>query len=262
MRLKLSTLPILMLMAAVLPTAVRAQHSDVELGYDSLLSPSRIDIELAPNQFTIDGIGLFESEFVALDPFNPNDFGADDPGFATNDAEGLLLNANDRLWIQALNASMFSSFGVGYVNYFNPGTGMLQALGRIAILDNTGGTADLILNGGSIQSGANPQFIQAADGDGDIHDHVTFDLLDDGVAPLGAYGIMFRLQSDFAPANGSMDVDSDPFWIVFNHGMSINDFENLALPAYGFGAVPEPGTGAVLAVLALAVTGIRRRRCS
>jgi hypothetical protein len=248
-------LPILVLLAGVLPVAVSAQHSDVELGYDNLLSPSRIEIE-AP-ELTIEGISLFTSNFVALDPFNPGDLGADDPGFATNDAEGLLLNANDLLWIQALNASSSSAYGAGYVNYFNPGTGMLEAFGQIAVQDNTGSTADLFLNGGSA-SGPNPQFIQDADGDGNIHDHVIFDLLNEGSSPAGAYGVLFRLQSDFAPANGSMDVSSDPFWIVFNRGMSAGDFRNFALPA--FGAVPEPGAGILLAIGASGLAITRRRR--
>lgn len=262
MKLRLMHIPIVLWLFGLLPAMAVAQHShsDIELGYDNLLSPSRIEMEAG--EITVEGIRLYEGAFVELDPFNPGDFGADDPGFATNAFEGLLMNANDRLWLQALNASSFSSFGVGYVNYYNPGTGMLEAAHRIAILDNTGATANLFLNGGFIESGANPQFIQTADGDGDIHDHVIFDLLDDGTAPLGAYGILFRLQADFSPGNGTMDVNSDPFWIVLNRGMSEEDFETLALPAFGLFAIPEPGAGVLLAGLALAATVRRRKRLS
>ena len=159
-----------------------------------------------------------------------------------------------------MDAAAYSDFGVGYVNFYNPLTNSLQATGSLAIYDNSTQTDDLILDGLLI-SGSNPQFVDFGDSSGDIHDHVVFDLLNDATASFGAYGIMFQLQSDFATADGTMDLSSDPFWIIFNHGMSSSDFDNFALPAFGVGAaIPEPGTGVVLLALCGVVMGRRRVR--
>lgn len=248
-----------MLVVASFSTKAAAQHAgDVEFGYDNLVTPSAFVIDA--NSFTSDGLLYFESEMEELDPFNPGDYSSDEPGFTTNEGEGLLVNNGDQIWLNALDASAFSSFGVGYVNYYNPTTDALEALGRIGVLDNSGSTADLVLNGNSIETGANPQFIGQGDSDGDVHDHVIFDLLDDGTAPLGAYGILFQLQSDLAPSDGSFDVSSDPFWIVWNHGLSESDFENLALPGFGVTAVPEPGSLTIAGLCAGALLLRRRRR--
>ena len=105
------------------------------------------------------------------------------------------------------------------------------------MIGNSISVADLILNGASIESGGNPQFVDVGNSN-NIHDHVIFDLLDDETAPFGAYGIMFQLESDLAPADGEMDVESEPFWIIWNHGMSEADFESLAIPQFmGAGGV-------------------------
>lgn len=241
---------------AMLSTNVFAQHSDIEFGYGT--DPTEIEIEGV--EFTTDGFALFEAEMEELDPDgDPGNFSSDEPGYTTNDAEGLLVNEDDRIWLRAVDASVESLFGVGYVNYYNPTEDMLEASGRLSILDNTASTADLILNGGSIESGDNPQFLAFGDEHGDVHAHVDVDLLDDATAPTGAYGILFQMQSDFDVADGNMDAESDFYWIVWNHGMDEEDFENLALPKFGLAAVPEPGS---LSLLALGATALfmRRRR--
>ena len=83
---------------------------------------------------------------------------------------------------------------------------MLEASGEITISDNTGGTADLVLNGGSIVSGVNPQFLDLADGTGNVHNHLEFDLTDSLVNSddFGAYGLLVQLQSDHSPGDGTM----------------------------------------------------------
>lgn len=247
----------------ILPSLGYSQHSDIEFGYDDVGNPTTFDIE--GFEFTSDGFTVFEGEMEELDPFNLGNFSSNEPGFTTNFGEGLSVNVDDLIWLQALDASQSSAFGVGFVNYYNPTSQLLETAGRLSIIDNSTSTVDLVLNGDSIESGPNPQFLGRA-GDstehslGVLHDHVVIDLLDDATAPLGAYGILFQLQTDLADANGdtdgNIDFSSDPFWIVWNHGLSDDVFENEALAS--FGVVPEP-SGLGLLVLSSALFLVRRR---
>ena len=258
--MKYKLLALVLFMACVSSNAL-AQHNDVEFGYDNASNPTSFILSpLGFSSTTADGITLVRSNMEELDPFTPGDFSGDQPGFATHAAEGLIVNAGDAIMINALDASLHSNFGVGYVNYYNPNTDTLEASGRIAFEDNTGGTADLVLNGGFIESGDSPQFIGLADGNGNVHDHIVWDLLDDATAPTGAYGLLVQLQSDFGPLDGTIDLSSDPFWLVFNHGMSESDFENFAIPS--FGAIPEPGSISIIGLTACLYTLRRRRRQS
>ncbi len=218
-----------------LPSDLLAQHADIEFGYDNVNSPAAFAFSpLAFEATTGDGISVAESSFRELDPFNPGEFSSDQPGFATDNVQGLDVNPGNAILISALDASMESAFGVGYVNFYNPATDVLESTGRIAFKDNRSGTPDLVLNGPAIESEITPQFIERADNTGTVHDHITWDLLDDASAPLGAYGILVQLQSDFT-FDGTIELSSEPFWIVFNHGMSDADFESLALPSFGVG---------------------------
>ena len=252
----ISTIAILCMSSGLL-----AQHTghagDVEFGYDNLASPTAFDIE--EPEVTSEGFLFFESEMEELDPFTPGDFSSDEPGFTTNSAEGRLVNENDQIWLRVVDAAINSTHGVGFVNYFNPTTGMLEASGRLGVYDNSATSIDLILNGNMIESGDNPQFLGLGDDHGDVHDHLIIDLLDDATAPIGAYGVMFQLQSDLSTADGTMDLSSDPFWIVWNHGMSESDFESNAVPSFGIASVPEPGSAVVLAMTLGFLTSRRKR---
>lgn len=232
-----------MLLVAALSSVAVAQHSDIEFALDDFNNPTGIVV--TGDEFTSEGIQFFESEFEE-DPFTAGLFSTEDPGF-----EGE-VNAGDLAFLRILDASVESSFGVGFVNYFNPNTGALEASGRISVeQDQTTATSDLILSGGSIESGDNPQLASVGDSVGEAHDHLVFDLLDDSSAPFGAYGLLAQLEVN--------DVESDPFWIIINHQLSEEDFEGPALAAFGVSAVPEPAA----AILLMGVTGAiltRRRR--
>jgi len=96
----------------------------------------------------------------------------------------------------------------------------------------------LVLNGGSTETEALPQFIAVGLESGlnfdgaDFHQHVDFDLLDDNTTPAGAYGILIQVQTDFSPADGIADLTSEPLWFIWNHEISGSAFQNLALPAF------------------------------
>ena len=206
-------------------------HSDLEFGYDNLNTPTAFEIEEVES--TSDGFLFYEAEMEELDPIgDPGNFSSDEPGFTTNALEGLLINEEDQIWLNAVDAATYSLFGVGYVNYYNPGTDSLDAVGNLAVQDNTSSTDDLILSG-AMATGPNPQFLGLGDMDGDLHDHVVINLLDDATAGIGAYGVMFQLQADFDPFDGNIDLTSETFWLIWNHGMSEEDFETRALPRFG-----------------------------
>lgn len=232
-------------------------HSDLEFGYDDTSNPTAFEIE--NDNESDEGIQFYEAEFEILDPANPSDYSADEPGFTTEALEGLLLNPNDQISICPLDASLYSSHGVGFVNFFNPSTGMLEASQRLSVIDNSGGTSDLVLDGAT-SSGDPLQFLGLVDNDGDLHDHVVIDLLDDATALPGAYGVLFQIHA--VQASGAPDIVSDPVWFIFNHELSEEQFEGPALAAFGIveaEAVPEPSS------LALLFTGVtclvlRRRR--
>jgi len=233
-------------------------HSDLEFEYDSLGTPTKFVIE--SDEFTSDGFLFFEGEFADGDPAPGNQLEADDPGFATH---GLRVNPGDQIWLNFLNASDHSGFGRGYVTYFDPMTSALSAAGRIGVIDNAGSTLDLLMNGGFLEAGSGPtrQFLQTANSFGGIHSHVTFDLLDDDAAPIGAYGVMFEMQSLFnGNTSGLADLTSEPIWFIFNHGMSDDDFDSIALPAFGVSAIPEPGSAGVLLLTGMATLLRRRKR--
>lgn len=255
----MKTRVLFLFMAMVCPVVIgnAQEHSDIEFGYDDLMNPTAFDIE--GDDFTTEGLLFFESAMEILDPDgDPGNYSADEPGFESAPDEGFVVNAGDRLWLNVINASVVSNLGQGYVTYFDPDDNSLSAFGGISIIDNTDSTADLVLDGQSIISGPNPQFIEQADAGGEIHDHVVFDLLNDGTAPFGAYGMLFELQADFASNGyGSIDLTSDRFWIIFNHGMDEDVFDSQALPA--FGAIPEPGSLGLLA-FGIGALALRRKR--
>ena len=245
--------------ATSLSQSAFAQHADVEFGYDNPSAPTTIVLE--NDDVSSEGIQFWESDIELLDPDTPGDFGWADPGFEAALDEGLQFNPGDNIFISVLDARDHSSFGQGFVNLYNPTTALLEASQSIAVIDNTPtGTTDLILNEAEDPVGDALQFLATAEDDGDAHDHVVFDLLNDDTAPIGAYGVLLEVRA--VQANGSPDVVSDPFWFILNNNLPEEDFEGPALGAFGIvetAAIPEPTSLALLFGGATCLV-LRRRR--
>jgi len=243
--------------AASISTVTFAQHSDIIYGYDDNSNPGAIILE--NDNTTSDGIQYWESAFEDADPGTAGDqLQADEPGFANEPGEGFIFNTGDEIFVAAVDASMYSSFGVGFVNYYNPGSGMLEASGDITIFDDVGSTSNHVLSGATATGDA-LQFLGTADADGEVHEHVTFDI--DDSAAVGAYGVLLRVYSDLDIPDGTLDVESDEFWIIFNNGLTEEEFEDWALPQFGVvTSVPEPGSLGFIVAGSLYAISRRRRR--
>jgi len=254
------------LMTAWMATPVFAQHSDVEFGYDDLVDPTVLEIEVGES--TITGLPFFEADFEELDPTGaPDDFSAEDPGFATAPDEGLNANTGDQIFVEILDASGSALFGgLGYSTFYNPVTNALEAGGDFLVTGNSSAFDPLQIDNGGINedSGSTLQFVDTVlnlvdpeSGETIAFDeHIIFDLLDD--ATPGAYGFLLQLHSNFAgtTVEDGFELTSDPFLVILNNQLSEDVFENSAVPAF---TVPEPGT---FALLSAGMSGVllRRRR--
>jgi len=260
----------LTLMTTLVATPVFAQHSDVEFGYDDLVNPTVLEIEVGES--TITGLPFFEAEFEELDPTGaPDDFSAEDPGFATAPDEGLNANTGDQIFVEILDASGSALFGgLGYSTFYNPAANALEAGGDFVVTGNSTAFDPLQIENGGVAGGNALQFVDTVENNINLltgetiafDEHIIFDLLDD--TTLGAYGFLLRLHSNFAgtTVEDGFELTSDPFLVILNNQLSEDDFENLAVPAFtgiSPATVPEPGT---FALLAAGMSGVllRRRR--
>ena len=231
---------------AILAAVSSAQHSDIEYGLDDLANPTSI-VFGGDAETTADGIRLYEAEFN--EPF-AGVFTTDDPGFEAD------LNPNDIARIRIVDAT--AAGGEGFLNFYDPTNGTITAGGLLEVrnLISLITEAPLVLDGATA-SGDNPQTVSVADSDdGEAHGHVDFDI-DDAATP-GAYGLLAQLE--VTAADGNYFLESEQFFIVFNHQLSDDVFENEAVPAFlGLSAVPEP-TSAMLLSGVLGSLFLRRRR--
>ena len=205
-------------------------HSDVEFGYEA----GQIAVE-----FGSEG-PIFEAEFPTSGLFEQE---TDDPGFTTNDAEGLLVNEGDIIDYNILGPLKYHD-GTSFAP--------VPAGAYIEIGDNPSGT--LNVDGSTVGPVSGPGIIGIGDVDGDVHTHIEFTLepssLD--VPEYGAYGLFMELTTD----EGGL-ANSDPFYIVFNFGLDEEVFEG-AVEEFA-ACVPEP-TSLALVGTAAAVVGLARRR--
>ena len=268
------------LIATFLPAISYGQEDiDIEFGFDDFTNPTEIEVEF--DQLTTEGLGFTDGAFEEL--FG-NDLETENPGFITPATEGGgetgRFNPGDQVNILFLDAAASSdtNLGQGFVTFFNPATGALEASPTdITIESQLDGSSTL--SGTSI-TGSNSLLISeasdgflvsnAADPDenltlglGEIHNHLNFDL-DDATAQVGAFGLLLQFEADIAGPDGNVDgiaeFTSDPFFLIFNNGLSEEEF-GTALVAFGAPeAIPEPAAGLVLTAVAGAIMTRRRRR--
>lgn len=222
---------------AVVASPHALSHSDIE----TTIIGGKLTVDAgntAPIAFGT-GYKIFEGDFGDL-PGGPT--GTDDPGFLA--PEGTFLSG-EQLWYNAL----------GTLRYWDGAHWGAAPAGMTLALDDVLGNKTLISSAGVVNSyGA----IDAADAGGGIHSHLDFTISD--INPPGAYLATFELTSRDAAGNlPSPYLDSDPFHIVFNHGLSSNAFETSVTALVS--PVPEPETYAMfLAGLTLCGAIARRRR--
>ena len=264
-------------------------HSDIEFGFAP--DSEELEFEIENDTVNDDGFQVFEGSFgIALG----NESTTDNPGFITPVDEGLTVNQGDNIFVRVLNAGATdgNTIGSGFVNFYDPNqpdAGIQSDVGTITVIGNdpndpdedivavfdgdvpVSGIVSLFLaegSDGTFQSDLPPSLLGDEEGDeqnielgvGEIHNHLNFTFTADADVP-SAVGLLLQFEADLASVDGDgIDVVSDPFFLVFNNGLSEEVFETQALPAFGVNAVPEPTSGILLAAVGSAILTRRRRR--
>ena len=245
-------------MFAMLFTSVSfAQHTDIEFGFEDPSSASPV-FEILLDEFTEEGIAVAEGEFEGSGAFRT----ADSPGFITpvEEDENLTVGVGDQVFIRVLDASADDSptkLVSGYVGFWTPDGGLQSfdsSFGTLSIESNTIGSDDPTFSDftGDSADGPTDLFLAVGSdgtalsdvppslgeenvtlGPGEIHNHLAFDLSGDLAATNGAVSLL--LQFSVVRRDTGDVIDSDPFFLIFNNGLSEDEggeFE-AALLAFG-----------------------------
>ena len=197
-------------------------HSDIEFGY----MDGKIEVEFG------DEGQVFEGAFPTSTDIGEGlvEQFTDDPGFNTNDAEGLSVNPGDRVDFQVL----------GPLAYHN-GSSFSAVPGGSHILIEDAALQVLSVNAQTVGPVSSVGPIAVGDGDGDVHAHLDFALQPTSLGELefGAYGLQMRLVTDAVGI-----ASSDPYFVVFNFGLDDPVFEG-AVEDFA-SIIPEPTSLAAL----------------
>lgn len=261
------------LVAAFLPTVSFGQEIediDIEIGFDDFNDPTEIEIETPFPRFNNAGVGIADGEFTELF----GELGTDNPGFITPATEGeeARFNPGDAISLAFIDST--SSGGQGFVTFFNPTTGALEASTSSITIANQG-DVDTTIDGEAL-IGENSLLISVASdgfllsnipgapasenevlGLGEIHNHLSFAL--EGNTP-GAFGLFVQFEAD-TDGDGVANFDSDEFFLVFNSGLDDAGFATAlaAFEATGV-AVPEPSSCIAMGAIGAGILTRRRRR--
>lgn len=208
-----------------------AQHGDIAFGYVD----NKIHILLGPEG------RVFEGNFVTSGSVEQS---TDSPGFVTFSS----LSANDVIDYKILSPLAYHS-GTSFE--------AVPFGASITIGDNPPNPGSLIVDASTVGPTTGPGSISKAGATGVIHSHIDFDLrpLALDAPEYGAYGLLMSLasfESDGTTPTGI--ADSDPFYIVFNFGLGVAQYEH-AVSEFS-AQVPEPTS---LAPLGFACVAMLRR---
>jgi len=210
-------------------TALAQHDGDIEFGYAN----GKIEIEFGPEGF------VFEGEFPTSGLFQQN---TDDPGFESEDGS---LTPGDIIDYLVLGPLMYHN-----------GTSFAPVPTGVAIVISDNPSGSLIVDANTVGPVSGPGAIAQADSSGEVHAHIDFTLTPSGLgaAEFGAYGFLMQLTT----TNPNI-ASSDPFYMVFNFGLSHHDFHEAV---EDFAAIiPEPSS-MLLCGMGLTFVLARRRRRS
>ena len=263
------------LVAVSLPTVSFGQIEDVdiEIGFDDFNNPTEIEIETPFPRFNNAGVGIADGEFTELF----GELGTTNPGFITPATEGEEARFNPGDAISLAFGDSTSSGGQGFVTFFNPTTGALEASSSSITITNqefeTGGIGSTVVSGSSLIGESSLLISLASDGFlpsnavdpdenvtlgvGEIHNHLSFNLEGEDE---GAFGLFVQFEAD-TDGDGVANFDSDEFFLVFNSGLDDAGFATAlaAFEATGV-AVPEPSSCIAMGAIGAGILTRRRRR--
>ncbi|MDP2868924.1 PEP-CTERM sorting domain-containing protein [Methyloversatilis sp.] len=263
--------------------SVQAQHVDVAISLDKgPVSGSQLIIG-AFGDLPFDIQPLDHLTGHALFPANFGDFeggpkSTDDPGFqafagalsgsaGARDYIGFRALGTLQQWTPSSGAWTTADSGVG-VRLFGAvppavANAYIQSLINPRLAPPGAAAAFNLYSAGTLFSGSGitgpvTATIDDAGSNGAFHAHLDWYL--EGAAATGAYMVTLQLTDAASVGGRGLYVDSDPFHVVFNYGLSMPQYETAFL-ARALAPVPEPAAWmAMLAGLCLCAAAARRAR--
>jgi len=222
---------------------VLAQHSDIEVAVQA----GKIVVDpLGEAATASNGYKIFEGDFGDL-ALGPN--GTKNPGWAdAHDLPSSGFASGNILYVRLLETLSFWDGVMWSAPALTTTTfTIVDALGSLLKVNSTGVTMPS-------GAGAIDQFGPG----GTLHQHLDF--LINAAAPTGAYRVTAQHWAEDFFGGSPAYIDSDPFYMVFNRGLSAASFE-ASVDALTVAPVPEPEIYALMAA-GLGMMGFvaRRRR--